>query len=187
MTVGIERILLDTTPSMNAQASPMVGTPRTVLHVLDASDDEAGLRLADGFVFTSREGGAIRYRNFYRRHFRPAVLVARERAIANGRDDEAIPVDLRFHDLRHTCAAILIANGRHMEEVKEHLGYSSIQVTSDRYDHLFPSARQALAEGLEAVFQQASVDRSDSETDERRTKLRIVPSSSAEKGAIYAP
>ncbi len=39
---------------------------------------------------------------------------------------------VRFHDLRHTCAAILIANGRHMEEVKDHLGHSSIRDTSDR-------------------------------------------------------
>jgi integrase len=52
-----------------------------------------------------------------------------------------LPAGLRFHDLRHTCAAFLIANGRHMEEVKIYLGHSSIRVTSDRYAHLFPQAR----------------------------------------------
>jgi integrase len=52
-----------------------------------------------------------------------------------------LPVDVRFRDLRDTCAALLIANGRHMEEIKEHLGQSSIRVISDRYGHLFPSAR----------------------------------------------
>jgi len=36
-----------------------------------------------------------------------------------------------------------------MEEVKDHLGHSSIRVTSDRYGHLFPSARAALADSLE--------------------------------------
>ena len=53
-------------------------------------------------------------------------------------------------------AAILIANGGSMEEVKDHLGHSSIRVTSDSSGHLFPSARRSLAEGLEAIFQQAA-------------------------------
>jgi hypothetical protein len=56
------------------------------------------------------------------------------------RADEAIPEGLRFHDLRHTCAAVLIANGCHMEEIKDHLGHSSIRVTSDRYGRLFRAA-----------------------------------------------
>jgi integrase len=106
----------------------------------------------DGYVFTAKEGGPIRHRNLYRRHFRPAVERARMRAIKEDRKEDVMPEDLRFHDLRHTCAALLIANGRHMEEIKEHLGHSSIRVTSDRYGHLFPSARTALADSLEATF-----------------------------------
>jgi hypothetical protein len=39
-----------------------------------------------------------------------------------------------------------------MEEVKDHLGRGSIRVTSDRYGHLFPSARLVLAESLETTF-----------------------------------
>jgi len=94
----------------------------------------------EGWVFTSPEGGPLRHRNFYRRHFKPAVEAA------------GLPAGLRFHDLRHTCAALLIANGRHMEEVKDYLGHSSIRVTSDRYGHLFPKAREAMAEGLDATW-----------------------------------
>jgi integrase len=62
---------------------------------------------------------------------------------------------LRFHDLRHTCAALLIADGHHLEEIKAHLGHSTIQVTSDRYGHLFPAARDALAASLEDTFRRA--------------------------------
>jgi integrase len=76
---------------------------------------------AEGFVFTAAGGGAVRHRNFYARHYRLAVARA------------GLPDDLRFHDLRHTCAAFLIAEGRHIEEVKDYLGHSSIRVTSDRY------------------------------------------------------
>jgi integrase len=92
-----------------------------------------------------------------RRHFRKTVKTVRASAIEEDREDEAIPEDLRFHDLRHTCAALLIANGQHIEEVKDHLGHRSIRVTSDRYGHLFPSAKAALAESLEATFM-ASVE-----------------------------
>jgi len=136
--------------------SRVVGIPRFLAQML--GEHIGRYPSVDGSVFTAREGGPIRHRNLYRRHFRPAVEKASAAAIAQHRKSEAIPEGLRFHDLRHTCAAILISNGRHMEEVKDHLGHSSIRVTSDRYGHLFPSARIALADGLEAAFQQAATD-----------------------------
>jgi integrase len=108
---------------------------------------------ADGYVFTAAKGGPLRWRNFYDRQFRPAVRRA------------GLPKGFRAHDLRHTCAALLIANGRHMEEVKDHLGHSSIRVTSDRYGHLFPRARQELAEGLDATFRSARVTRTAASAD----------------------
>ena len=77
----------------------------------------------------------------YARHFRPAPA--------------RLPKQLRFHDLRHTCAELLIANGRHTEEMKDHLGHSSIRVTSDRYGDLFPRARQELADGLDETYRNA--------------------------------
>jgi integrase len=120
-----------------------------------------------GFVFTARAGGPIRHRNFYRRHFRPAVEEARVRALEAG-NDNPVPGALRFHDLRHTCAAILIDNGRHMEEVKDHLGHSSIRVTSDRYGHLFPSRRAEMADALEATFRRTVAA---DDADEMPTKL----------------
>jgi len=133
----------------------------------------------DGFVFTAAEGGPLRHRNFYQRHYQPAVRKARAKAIKEDRD-QAIPEDLRFHDLRHTCAAILIADGRHMEEVKDHLGHSSIRVTSDRYGHLFPKARKALAEGLEAVYQGAATE---APADITRTNAEILEFPSAKSEA----
>lgn len=42
-----------------------------------------------------------------------------------------------------------------MEEVQDHLGHSSIRVTSDRYGHLFPKARQAVADSLDETFRRA--------------------------------
>jgi hypothetical protein len=50
----------------------------------------------------------------------------------------ALPVNLRIHDLRHTCAALLISQGAHPKAIQVHLGHSSITVTLDRCGHLFP-------------------------------------------------
>ena len=82
----------------------------------------------DGWVFTAAEGGPVHHHNFRHRHYDA------------GRSKPRGSPDVRFHDLRHTCAALLIAAGRHLEEVKTYLGHSSIRVTSDRYGHLFPGA-----------------------------------------------
>ena len=60
--------------------------------------------------------------------------------------------DLRVHDLRHTCASLLIATGANPKAVQAHLGHSSIHVSFDRYGHLFPSDQEALAERMDEVY-----------------------------------
>ena len=62
-----------------------------------------------------------------------------------------LPEDLRIHDLRHTCAALLVAQGAHPKAIQAHLGHSSIQVTLDLYGHLFPDEMDRLAERLDAA------------------------------------
>ena len=59
---------------------------------------------------------------------------------------------MRFHDLRHTCAALLIAQSAHPRAIMERLGHSSVQVTIDRYGHLLPSLDQTLVDGLEHTY-----------------------------------
>ena len=90
------------------------------------------------------EGAELR--NLYDRHFKPAVRRA------------GLPDETRFHDLRHTCAALLIALGAHPKAILERLGHSSITVTLDRYGHLFPSLDEALTAGLEDLRQRALAD-----------------------------
>lgn len=92
----------------------------------------------DALVFTSPSGEPLRRGNFSRRVWKPAL--------------ETASLDLRPHDLRHTCAALLIAEGAHPKAVQAQLGHSSIQVTMDRYGHLFPSAAEELAGRLDAAY-----------------------------------
>jgi integrase len=62
---------------------------------------------------------------------------------------------IRIHDLRHTCAALLISQGHSPKSIQAHLGHSSITVTMDTYGHLFPEEREKIAAGLEATYQAA--------------------------------
>lgn len=97
----------------------------------------------EALVFTSPRGRPLRRPNFGRSIWKPAVKAA------------GLPDDLTPHALRHTSASLLIAQGAHPVEVQAHLGHSSIQVTMDRYGHLFPSAFEATAERLEAARRSA--------------------------------
>lgn len=55
---------------------------------------------------------------------------------------------LRFHDLRHQHAALLIALGVHAKTIQERLGHSSIQITMDRYGHLMAGVDQDASDRL---------------------------------------
>ena len=62
---------------------------------------------------------------------------------------------LRFHDLRHTCAAMLIAEGAHPKAIQDHLGHKDIQTTFNVYGHLLPSVHDALGASLDAAYEGA--------------------------------
>ena len=55
---------------------------------------------------------------------------------------------MRFHDLRHSHVAALIARGEHPKVIQTRLGHSSIKITLDRYGHLFDGLDEAAAERL---------------------------------------
>ncbi|MGH9004646.1 MAG: tyrosine-type recombinase/integrase, partial [Acidimicrobiia bacterium] len=75
---------------------------------LAARSQAAGLALtSDDYLFTAPEGGPLRRDLLHKRYFRPAVLKA------------GLPEGLRVHDLRHTCASILIDLGAHPKFIQE--------------------------------------------------------------------
>lgn len=59
---------------------------------------------------------------------------------------------IRFHDLRHTCASLLLSAGVHPKVVQERLGHSSIRVTLDKYSHLMPNMQAEAADTLENLL-----------------------------------
>jgi integrase len=93
----------------------------------------------DGPIFCAPEGGWIRKPNFQRRVFRPLQKAAEVPAI-------------RFHDLRHTAATLMLLNDVNVKVVSERLGHASIQLTLDTYSHVLPTMQQIAAQRMDAFF-----------------------------------
>ena len=96
--------------------------------------------LDQDLVFATGRGTPLSDRNIVRRVFEPALRAAGLRRI-------------RFHDLRHTCASLLIAQGESPKYVQKQMRHASIRITFDNYGHLFPDAnREAARRFDEALF-----------------------------------
>ena len=57
--------------------------------------------------------------------------------------------DIGFHDLRHTCATLLLTKGIHPKIVSEMLRHSSIAITLDTYSHVIPGLGEVAASAME--------------------------------------
>jgi integrase len=90
-------------------------------------------------VFTGPEGGYLRRSNFARRILKPAATVI-------GADG------LRFHDLRHTHASLLLAAGHPVTEVAARLGHAHPGITLQTYAHAIPGNERAAADAMDALL-----------------------------------
>ncbi len=90
-----------------------------------------------GLIFCQANGRPLDARNLLQRDFWGSLRRAGLRRI-------------RFHDLRHTFAALLIAQGAHPKAIQEAMGHSSIVVTMNTYGHLMPRLLEEVADRLEA-------------------------------------
>lgn len=59
---------------------------------------------------------------------------------------------LRFHDLRHSCASLLLANGISMKQIQEWLGHSTYNVTANFYSHLEYTSKLASADAISGAL-----------------------------------
>src|SRR5215475_1227619 len=90
-------------------------------------------------VFGGRDGQPLDPDNLSHRRF-PRAL--RQAGIAR---------HVRLHDLRHTYASLLIAQGAHPKYIQVQMGHASIQTTLDRYGHLMPEMHEAEARKLDRL------------------------------------
>lgn len=125
-----------------------VGIPPFLVDLL--MEQSAGKPPSD-LVFTGPLGAPLRHGNYYQRHYKVAV----SRLVERGDWPEHLDA-LRFHDLRHTNASLLIAQGHHPKAIAERLGHGSIAITMDRYGHLYDDHDDAMLTGMEEIFRAAA-------------------------------
>lgn len=94
---------------------------------------------ASQLVFCDTEGNPLRKSNLTRRSFQKLM------------EDAEVP-RIRFHDLRHTAATLLLSQGVHPKVVQERLGHSQISVTLDTYSHVLPTMQRDAADKLDTLL-----------------------------------
>jgi len=92
-----------------------------------------------GLVFTSQVGTLINPSNLRRRSFKPLLQRA------------GLP-QIRFHDLRHTCATLLLSRNTNPRLVQALLGHATVAITLDTYSHMIPGMGNHTARAMEDVF-----------------------------------
>lgn len=144
-TVRVDRQLI-----MAGGDAPTFGPPKTAASVRTVPlPDVVGAALAEhlatfpagdeGLIFTTERGGPVRRTKFWD-SWRAAVESA-------GMDE-----GLRFHELRHFYASLLIRFGESVKVVQERLGHASAAETLDTYSHLWPDSEDRTRAAVDDVL-----------------------------------
>ena len=92
------------------------------------------------FVFTTQVGTPLNRHNFFRRCFKPLL------------EEAGLPRSVRFHDLRHTCATLLLSKNVNPKIVQELLGHANISQTMDTYSHMLPDMQERAAAAMDDIL-----------------------------------
>jgi integrase len=125
-------------PKTRTSIRAVAMTP-TLLKALRTHRMASAFKGEDDYVFPSDRGTPLDGGNTVKRYFTPALRRAK------------LP-RIRFHDLRHTYASLLIAEGLHPKYISEQLGHASVQITLDRYGHLMDQSYSDGSDRLEAAL-----------------------------------
>lgn len=137
-----------TRQSRRTIALPLVVIDALQHHKARQSQDRllAGTRWHEtGLVFTSTIGTPIEVGNLRRSFWR--LL-----------DKAGLP-RMRFHDLRHSCASLLLVQGVSARVVMETLGHSNISITMDTYTHVLPELQRQAADAMDRALGNQSLER----------------------------
>ncbi|MCR5074905.1 MAG: site-specific integrase [Ruminococcus sp.] len=110
-------------------------------------------RTFDGFVCRDNTG-AIITPEYVTRHFKAVIKKYNLRP-------------LRFHDLRHSCASLLLANGVPMKAIQDWLGHSTFNVTANYYSHLDYQSRISSAEVISNALGDINEEDEKNDTNEK--------------------
>ena len=91
------------------------------------------------WVFSTRNGTPVECHNLINRSWWPLL------------EKTGIP-RMPFHNLRHTCATLLLTKGVHPKIVSEMLGHSNISITLDTYSHVLPNMQEKAVSAMEDIL-----------------------------------
>lgn len=133
-------------PKSHRSTRPVALTPGTVEILRRVRVKQLEERLAAG---TAYEDQGLVFTDALGRPIHPSTLRQTWLGIVKAAGMER----LRFHDLRHAHASLLMAQGVHPKIVSERLGHSSVSITLDIYSHVAPGLQAEAAAGLDALLQ----------------------------------
>lgn len=102
----------------------------------------------DAWLFPSRNGTPLRYGSFRRWRWNPLLTRFNAARVAAKLD----PVDVMPHDLRSSCASLLIDAGASPKDVQAHLGHADISTTLNLYARVRPGRADDLAARMDALI-----------------------------------
>jgi integrase len=162
-----KRLLVQRAISGDEVTTPKSQRDREPELVAPVARELAELHLAQGrpamntLVFPDAAGGHLRRQNWRRRVWIPAL------------EQASVPY-FRSYDLRHTCATLLLYEGRTLNEVAEHLGHADPGFTARTYAHVMRDGarrrRVPIAQAIRTARRRPRVDPSASETASRRQR-----------------
>ena len=91
---------------------------------------------------------------------------------------------MRFHDLRHTAATLLLGAGIHPKVVSEMLGHSSVTITLDLYSHVTPTMQQQAASVLDSLLSAPAAVNLAVNGDPGIAKAQVSPRSSGDRASV---
>ncbi|CAA9446419.1 MAG: Integrase [uncultured Rubrobacteraceae bacterium] len=100
----------------------------------------AGLWEDHRLVFPNQVGKTINAKNLTARSFKPLLI------------EVGLPKSVRLHDLRHTCATLLLSRGVHPKIVQELLGHATTSITLDTYSHVLPNMQGQAVTAMESAL-----------------------------------
>jgi integrase len=105
---------------------------------LEESVPLRGLWQDQGLIFTTQVGTPVNRHNFYARNFK---LLLKKAGLLH---------TVRFHDLRHTCATLLLSKNVNPKVVSEMLGHANVTVTLDTYSHVLPHMQDGAVDAMDS-------------------------------------
>ena len=154
LDAGVLRVKRALAPDARTFAEPKTAKSRRSVRLTSGAvralqwhrerQSQAGQRLNSlwqehGLVFPSMVGTPLNPENLVKRSFKPLL------------EHVGLP-PIRFHDLRHTCATLLLSKSVNPKIVQEMLGHANISVTLDIYSHVLPDMQEEAAAAMDDVF-----------------------------------